>query len=60
MKMRHVIIELPAQNDAFDKIISDERHNVTSINFSSAVVDGALKHFAMIVWHDFEYGEHAF
>lgn len=59
MNKRHAILEMPEQATDFDKIISDERHDVSSINFSSAVVDGAVKHFALVVWHDFEYGEHA-
>lgn len=58
MNRRHAILSLPEQNADFDKVISDERHDVTSINFSSTVVDGEVKHFALVVWHDFEYGEH--
>ncbi len=58
MKKKHAILSLPDQSADFEKVISDEHHNVTSINFSSTVVDGEVKHFALVVWHDFEYGEH--
>lgn len=58
MKRRHAIFELPKQNEFFDKLISDEQNEVQSINFSSTVMDGEVKHFAMVVWHGFEYGEH--
>lgn len=60
MQKKHTILELPEQNADFDTIISDDRHDVNSINFSSTTVDGQIKHFALIVWHDFEYGEHLF
>lgn len=58
MKRRHAIFELPKHNEFFDKLISDEQNDVQNINFSSTVVDGEVKHFAMVVWHGFEYGEH--
>ncbi len=58
MNKQHAIFELPGQSADFDKVISDESNDVTNINFSSATVEGAVKHFALVVWHDFEYGEH--
>lgn len=58
MKKRHAIFQLPSQKEFFDKLISDERNDVTNISFSSAAVDGEVKHFALVVWHGFEYGEH--
>ncbi len=60
MKTRHVILNLPEQDEIFEKIISDEAHNIQNVNFSSAVVNGEVKHYVLLVWHDFEYGEHAF
>lgn len=58
MKKRHVILELPVQNQELDKMISDEAKDITNIGFSSTTVDGELKHFVLVVWHDFIYGEH--
>lgn len=60
MNQKHAIIGLPEQAEDFDKIISDESHNMISINFSSTVVEGDVKHFALLVWQCYEYGEHMF
>jgi hypothetical protein len=58
-KQKHVILELPEQAAELDQMISNQAHDITNIGFSSAVVDGTVKHFALVIWHDFIYGEHA-
>ena len=58
MNQRHTIVELPEQDELFDKIVSDPNHQITNISFSSAEVEGAVKHYALLVWHDYEYGDH--
>jgi hypothetical protein len=60
MNRKHAIIELPAKSADFDQIVSDKRHDIISINFSSPVVENEVKHFAFVVWQDYEYGEHMF
>lgn len=58
-KQKHVILELPAQKEKLNAMISDQAVDLTNIGFSSVVVDGEVKHFALLIWHDFIYGEHA-
>jgi hypothetical protein len=58
-KQKHVILELPEQAAELDQMISNQAHDITNIGFSSVVVDGTVKHFALVIWHDFIYGEHA-
>lgn len=58
-KQKHVILELPAQEAKLNAMISDQAVDITNIGFSSVVVDGEVKHFALVIWHDFIYGEHA-
>jgi hypothetical protein len=60
MKKKHTIVELPKDNGNLDKIISDEKHNVQEVSLSSVVVNGEVKHFVLVVWHDEEYGDHQF
>ncbi len=59
MKKRHVILQLPSQEAELNEMISAEAKDITNIGFSSTVVDGEVKHFALIIWHDFIYGEHS-
>jgi len=58
MKKKHIVLELPEQKDLFDKILSDENHQILNTAFSSVLVDKNVKHFALVVWHDYEYGDH--
>ncbi len=58
-KQNHAILSLPEQTAELDQMISDQAYDITNISFSSAVVDGTVKHFALVIWHDFIYGEHA-
>jgi len=60
MKKKHMIVKLPAENENLDKIISDDKHDIKHVAFSSVVVDGKVEHFALVVWHDAEYGDHMF
>jgi hypothetical protein len=60
MKKRHAVVELPKQNKDLDKLISDENHHILHLSFSSAVVEGQLQHYVLVVWHDEEYGDHEF
>ncbi|MFC1746109.1 hypothetical protein ACFL35_19105 [Candidatus Riflebacteria bacterium] len=60
MKKKHIILELPGQDEDFNKIISDQNHQVIEIAFSSAALDGQIKHFVLVVWHDYEFGDHVF
>jgi len=60
MDKKHAILELPLQDDDFKKILGDKKHQILNILFSSAAVEGQVKHFVLIIWHDFEYGDHTF
>ena len=60
MKKKHMLLELPEQGEAFQKIISDEKHDVKNVLMTSATVNGVVKHFVLVVWHDEEYGDHMF
>ncbi|HRU07399.1 MAG TPA: hypothetical protein P5137_16670 [Candidatus Brocadiia bacterium] len=60
MVTKHAILELPAQAAEFEDILDDENHKMRHVAFSSAVVDGALKHFVLLVWHDSEESDHLF
>ena len=60
MKKRHTILELPNQDEEFDKIISDINHQVTNVEFSSLKDGEKTRHYVLVVWHDYEYGDHIF
>jgi hypothetical protein len=60
MKKKHMIIKLPEEKDNLDKIISDDKHDVKHVAFSSVNVNGKVEHYALVVWHDAEYGDHMF
>lgn len=58
-KQRHAILALPEQEDELNQMISDQAKDITNIDLSSTTIDGIVKHFVLVVWHDFIYGEHA-
>ncbi|HPQ42309.1 MAG TPA: hypothetical protein PLV45_18200 [bacterium] len=60
MKKKHMIIKLPQEKENLDRIISDENHEVKYVSFSSVVLDGEVQHYAFVLWHDAEYGDHMF
>jgi len=55
-----MIIKLPQEKENLDRIISDENHEVKYVSFSSVVLDGEVQHYAFVLWHDAEYGDHMF
>ena len=59
MQKKHILLELPERGDDFQRIISDEKHDVRQVSLSS-IWDGKIRHFVLIVWHDEEYGDHMF
>lgn len=58
--IKHIILDLSTQEEDLDKIISDEKHSIKHMDFSSVVVEGKVKHFVLVIWHDEEYGDHMF
>ncbi|MBN1297463.1 hypothetical protein JXA80_11830 [bacterium] len=60
MKKKHMIIKLPDEKVNLDTIISDDKHDVKHVAFSSVVVNGTVEHYVFVLWHDAEYGDHMF
>ena len=60
MKKKHLILELPKDGGNLNKIISDDQHDLQQVSLSSVVVNGEVRHFVLVLWHDSEYGDHQF
>lgn len=57
MDRRHAVFELPRQDAELDRVLANENHKVLHVAYSATTVDGAPRHFAFVVWHDYLYEE---
>ncbi len=58
MELHHRIFVLPEEDRLLDQALADGAHQIKHIAFSTTVVDGAVKHHVLVVWHTEEYGDH--
>ena len=58
MNIQDVILELPEHSKAIAEVLSDKHHKLINLSFSSTVLEGQVKHYALVIWEDQEEDTH--
>lgn len=50
MQASHAILELPRQRDEFDELVSQRQDEIRDVRFSTAEVEGAVRHYVLVLF----------